>query len=91
MLARALGLGRSNVAYVESIARTRRFSLSATLLYHLRLADVLFVQVCSTWKGSAPGLIIETRLGRCRCVRMRARLMSSGRGSWVVAHASIYA
>ncbi|PNH04785.1 UDP-N-acetylglucosamine transferase subunit ALG14 [Tetrabaena socialis] len=41
---RVLGLARSQVVYVESIARTRRFSLSAKLLYHLRLADLLLVQ-----------------------------------------------
>ncbi|KAG2492187.1 hypothetical protein HYH03_009435 [Edaphochlamys debaryana] len=41
---RVLGLGRAQIVYVESIARTRRFSLSAKLLYHLRMADLLFVQ-----------------------------------------------
>ncbi|KXZ54449.1 hypothetical protein GPECTOR_4g1000 [Gonium pectorale] len=39
-----LGLTSTQIVYVESIARTRRFSLSAKLLYHLRLADLLFVQ-----------------------------------------------
>lgn len=39
-----LALTGTQVVYVESIARTRRFSLSAKLLYHLRMADVLFVQ-----------------------------------------------
>jgi beta-1,4-N-acetylglucosaminyltransferase len=34
------------IIYVESIARTRKLSLSGLILYHLRLADVLFVQ----WK-----------------------------------------
>ncbi|GLI67423.1 hypothetical protein VaNZ11_011619 [Volvox africanus] len=41
---RVLGLAGTRVVYVESIARTRRFSLSAKLLYHLRMADLLFVQ-----------------------------------------------
>ncbi|KAG2422048.1 hypothetical protein HYH02_015526 [Chlamydomonas schloesseri] len=41
---RVLGLAQTQVVYVESIARTRRFSLSAKLLYHLRMADLLFVQ-----------------------------------------------
>ncbi|GLC45279.1 hypothetical protein PLESTB_000717300 [Pleodorina starrii] len=41
---RVLGLTRTQIVYVESIARTRRFSLSAKLLYHLRMADLLFVQ-----------------------------------------------
>ncbi len=39
-----LGLKATQIVYVESIARTRRFSLSAKLLYHLRMADLLFVQ-----------------------------------------------
>lgn len=41
---RILGLASTQIVYVESIARTRRFSLSAKLLYHLRMADLLFVQ-----------------------------------------------
>ncbi|KAG2435859.1 hypothetical protein HXX76_007054 [Chlamydomonas incerta] len=41
---RVLGLTHTQIVYVESIARTRRFSLSAKLLYHLRMADILFVQ-----------------------------------------------
>ncbi|MEW5307780.1 MAG: hypothetical protein WDW36_010156 [Sanguina aurantia] len=46
---RFLGLRDSRVAYVESIARTHRLSLSAKILYHSRVADVLFVQ----WEGLA--------------------------------------
>jgi hypothetical protein len=41
---RALGITATQIVYVESIARTRRFSLSAKLLYHLRMADMLLVQ-----------------------------------------------
>lgn len=41
---RVLGLARAQVVYVESIARTRKFSLSARLLYHLRIADLVLVQ-----------------------------------------------
>uniref|UniRef100_A0A7R9VZC0 UDP-N-acetylglucosamine transferase subunit ALG14 n=1 Tax=Chlamydomonas euryale TaxID=1486919 RepID=A0A7R9VZC0_9CHLO len=32
------------IFYVESIARTRKLSLSGLILYHLRMADLLFVQ-----------------------------------------------
>ncbi|EFJ41508.1 hypothetical protein VOLCADRAFT_98502 [Volvox carteri f. nagariensis] len=41
---RVFGLMGTRIVYVESIARTRRFSLSAKLLYHLRMADLVFVQ-----------------------------------------------
>jgi beta-1,4-N-acetylglucosaminyltransferase len=41
---RALGVCQTRVAYVESVARVRRLSLSAKLLRVLRLADVLMVQ-----------------------------------------------
>jgi beta-1,4-N-acetylglucosaminyltransferase len=43
-LLRAAGASRTRVAYVESVARVRRLSLSARLLGALRLADVLLVQ-----------------------------------------------
>lgn len=43
-LFRLLGLRPCRIVYVESIARTRRFSLSAKLLYHTRMADMLLVQ-----------------------------------------------
>ncbi|XP_071911577.1 UDP-N-acetylglucosamine transferase subunit ALG14-like isoform X2 [Coffea arabica] len=39
-----LGIRWSYIFYVESIARVRRLSLSALLLYKLRMADQLFVQ-----------------------------------------------
>ena len=32
------------IIYVESIARTRKLSLSGKILYHLRIADLLMVQ-----------------------------------------------
>lgn len=38
------GIRWSYIFYVESIARVRRLSLSALLLYKLRMADQLFVQ-----------------------------------------------
>jgi beta-1,4-N-acetylglucosaminyltransferase len=44
VLWRAAGLCRTRVAYVESVARVRRLSLSARLLRALRMADVMLVQ-----------------------------------------------
>ncbi|XP_027910516.1 UDP-N-acetylglucosamine transferase subunit ALG14-like [Vigna unguiculata] len=41
---KVLGIRWSSIFYVESIARVRRLSLSALLLYKLRMADQLFVQ-----------------------------------------------
>jgi beta-1,4-N-acetylglucosaminyltransferase len=42
---RVLGIiSRCRVVYVESIARVTRLSLSARILYHLRIADAVFVQ-----------------------------------------------
>lgn len=41
---RCLGLLATRIVYVESIARTRRFSLSAKILYKARIADMVFVQ-----------------------------------------------
>ena len=35
---------QGRIIYVESIARIKSLSLSGTLLYHLRLADLFFVQ-----------------------------------------------
>ena len=46
--------------YVESIARVQRLSLSAKLLYHLRLADMLFVQ----WEGLQQAYPRSTFSGR---------------------------
>lgn len=40
------------IIYVESIARTRKLSLSGKILYHTRLADLLLVQ----WKELADKL-----------------------------------
>ena len=39
-----MGILPCRLVYVESIARTRHFSLSAKILYHLRWADIIFVQ-----------------------------------------------
>lgn len=44
LLYRLLGVLDVRIAYVESIARTRRLSLSGRILYATRAADVLFVQ-----------------------------------------------
>ncbi|KAL3534398.1 hypothetical protein ACH5RR_002859 [Cinchona calisaya] len=41
---KVFGIRWSYIFYVESIARVRRLSLSALLLYKLRMADQLFVQ-----------------------------------------------
>ncbi|PNW71923.1 hypothetical protein CHLRE_16g667701v5 [Chlamydomonas reinhardtii] len=57
------------------IARTRRFSLSAKLLYHLRMADLLFVQ----WKQLAktyPRAAVY--VGRLYCCVLRRRRVSQG-------------
>ncbi|XP_078438421.1 UDP-N-acetylglucosamine transferase subunit ALG14-like protein isoform X2 [Wolffia australiana] len=43
-LFKMFGLGWSSIFYVESIARVKRLSLTGLLLYHLRMADQLFVQ-----------------------------------------------
>lgn len=39
-----VGIRWSTIFYVESIARVKKLSLSGFLLYHLRMADQLFVQ-----------------------------------------------
>jgi beta-1,4-N-acetylglucosaminyltransferase len=44
LAARALGLARCRVVYVESIARVYRLSLTGAILYRLRLADEFLVQ-----------------------------------------------
>lgn len=43
-VARAAGLSRCRVVYVESVARVRRLSLTGRLLYTLRLTDEFLVQ-----------------------------------------------
>uniref|UniRef100_A0A1D1ZJ32 UDP-N-acetylglucosamine transferase subunit ALG14 n=1 Tax=Anthurium amnicola TaxID=1678845 RepID=A0A1D1ZJ32_9ARAE len=43
-LFKVVGIRWSSIFYVESIARVKRLSLSGLLLYHLHLADQLFVQ-----------------------------------------------
>ncbi|XP_066356998.1 uncharacterized protein [Miscanthus floridulus] len=43
-LLKVLGLGWSSIFYIESIARVKKLSLSALLLYKLRIADQFFVQ-----------------------------------------------
>ncbi|XP_042458965.1 UDP-N-acetylglucosamine transferase subunit ALG14-like isoform X1 [Zingiber officinale] len=43
-LFKLVGLGWSNIFYVESIARVRKVSLSGLLLYKLLLADQFYVQ-----------------------------------------------
>ncbi|MQM04112.1 hypothetical protein Taro_036902, partial [Colocasia esculenta] len=42
--AKVIGIRSSSVFYVESIARVKKLSLSGWLLYHLNVADQLFVQ-----------------------------------------------
>lgn len=49
-----------HIVYVESIARVARFSLSAKILYHLRMADELFVQ----WQQLKDAYPRSTFLGR---------------------------
>lgn len=49
-----------DIVYVESIARVKRLSLSAKILYHLRLADVLVVQ----WEALAKRYPRATYAGR---------------------------
>jgi beta-1,4-N-acetylglucosaminyltransferase len=44
LLRRLLGYLHTRIVYVESIARVRRLSLSGKILYHSRMADVVFVQ-----------------------------------------------
>lgn len=41
---RLLGLMDARIVYVESIARVRKLSLSGHILYHGRVADLVFVQ-----------------------------------------------
>ncbi|KAB2012416.1 hypothetical protein ES319_D09G089000v1 [Gossypium barbadense] len=41
---KVIGIRRSSIFYVESIARVKRLSLSGLLLYKLRIADQFFVQ-----------------------------------------------
>lgn len=41
---RMLWLSQARLVYVESIARVKTLSLSGKILYHSRIADVLFVQ-----------------------------------------------
>ena len=58
-----LSLGRfcrGRVCYVESIARTRSLSLTGKILYHLRLADLFFVQ----WPSLAERFPRATCAGR---------------------------
>ncbi|CAA6669729.1 unnamed protein product [Spirodela intermedia] len=43
-LLKVVGIRWSSIFYVESIARVKKLSLSGFLLYHLRMADQLFVQ-----------------------------------------------
>lgn len=54
------GLCRGRVCYVESIARTRSLSLTGRILYHLRLADLFFVQ----WPSLAERFPRATCAGR---------------------------
>lgn len=42
-----MGLGKTTIVYVESIARVKSLSLTGKLLYRLRIADRFFVQ----WEG----------------------------------------
>ena len=44
VLRRAFGIQPCKIVYVESIARTRKLSLSGRILYHSRVADLLLVQ-----------------------------------------------
>ena len=44
LVARALGLARARIVYVESVARVRRLSLTGQVLYRGRLADEFLVQ-----------------------------------------------
>ena len=53
-------LCRGKVCYVESIARTRSLSLTGKILYHLRLADLFFVQ----WPSLAERFPRATCAGR---------------------------
>lgn len=62
---RAAGFCDARVAYVESVARVRRLSLSARVLRALRLADVLLVQwpaLAEKGRGGGGGA------GRAECV-----------------------
>lgn len=66
VLWRALGVCQTRIAYVESVARVRRLSLSAKLLRGLRLVDVLMVQwpaLAEEKKGGGGG-----GGGRAECV-----------------------
>ena len=54
------GLCKGKVCYVESIARTRSLSLTGRILYHLRLADLFFVQ----WPALAERFPRATCAGR---------------------------
>lgn len=51
-LYKLFGLTPCKIIYVESIARTRKLSLSGKILYHSRMADLLLVQ----WKELADKL-----------------------------------
>lgn len=46
-VARFLGMGKTTIVYVESVARVQSLSLTGKLLYRLRIADRFFVQ----WEG----------------------------------------